>query len=80
MVDTRRSRHSTLSNRISEYPDVRGLGKTYDIQQHADVGLQDGTKGIEEPPMRVDFLLVHLLQAEQDLHGDDALFRAFDLE
>lgn len=32
------------------------------------IGLDKRTKGIEEPPMTVELLLVLLLQAENDLH------------
>jgi hypothetical protein len=39
------------------------------VDEHADVGLQHATKGLEEPTMGVDLLLVLLLQAEEHLHG-----------
>ena len=50
-----------------------------DIEEYADVGLEDGTKGVEEPAMRVDFLLVLFFEAEDDLDGDDASLRTLDL-
>jgi len=50
------------------------------IEEDADVGLEDGAKGVEEPSMRVDFLLVLFFEAEYDLDGYDAFFCAFDFE
>ncbi|RUP34952.1 hypothetical protein BC936DRAFT_138516 [Jimgerdemannia flammicorona] len=52
------------------------------VQQDADVGVELGSEGTEEPPVGVELLLVGLLQAENDLNGDDALvgavhFRSF---
>jgi hypothetical protein len=58
----------------------RWSGHRSDIQEHADVGLEDGTKGIEEPTMRVDLLLVLLFEAENDLNGDDAFLCTFNLQ
>ena len=38
------------------------------IQQDADLGVEDPTKGVEQPTMRVDLLAVLLLQAEDHLN------------
>ena len=51
-----------------------------DIQQYAHVWLEHTPEGIEEPPMRVDFLLVLLLHAEDDLRRDNSLVRVPELE
>ena len=37
------------------------------------------TKSVEEPALRIDLLLVLLLEAENNLHGYEALLSAFDL-
>ena len=50
-----------------------------DIQEDTHVGLENGAKGIEEPPMGVDLLRVLLLEAEDDLYGDGAPLGAFNL-
>ena len=50
------------------------------IKEDANVGLEDGAKGVEEPSMRVDFLLVLFFEAEYDLDGYNAFFCAFDFE
>lgn len=44
-----------------------GLGTS--IDEHADIGIQNATKGLEEPTMRVDLLLVLFLETEQHLNG-----------
>lgn len=51
------------------------------IEKDADVGIQDTAKSLEEPSVRVDLLLILLLQAEEHLHGlssvdkrDDVVF------
>lgn len=43
-----------------------GLGTSVD--KHADIGIQNAPKGLEEPTMRVDLLLVLFLEAEQHLN------------
>jgi len=50
------------------------------IQQNANIGLKHRPKGVEEPPMAVDFLLVLLLHAEDNLGGYDTLVRVFEME
>jgi hypothetical protein len=42
------------------------------IEEDTDVWLEDGSEGVEEPPVRVDFFLVFFFEAEDDLDGDDA--------
>ena len=44
-------------------------GHCADIDKNANIGLEDWTKGVEEPAVRVDLFLVLLLQAEQNLNG-----------
>ena len=39
------------------------------IDENTDVRVQDTAKGLEEPPVGVDLLLVLLLEAEEHLHG-----------
>ena len=58
--------------------DEGGAGHRTDIKQNTSVGLQHWTEGVEEPSMRVDFLLVFLFQVEDDLDPDNALLGAFD--
>ena len=38
------------------------------IKQDAYFRIQDSTKGVEQPPVGIDFLAVLLLQAEHHLH------------
>lgn len=40
--------------------------------------LKDLSKGVEEPPMRVDLFLIFLLEAKDQLYRHDALLRALD--
>lgn len=49
------------------------------VEKYADVGLQDRTEGIEEPAMRVNFLLILLLEAEDELHRHNILFVTLNL-
>jgi hypothetical protein len=44
-----------------------GTGHSTDVKKDADVGFEDWAKGIEEPAVGVDFLLIFLFQAEDDL-------------
>jgi len=50
------------------------------VEEHTNVGLEDGAESVEEPSMRIDFLLVFLFEAKDDLDGYDAFFCAFDFE
>ena len=50
------------------------------IKEHADVRLKHSPKGVEEPAMRVDLLLVLFLHTEDNLRGHDALVRILELE
>ena len=58
--------------------DRGGAGHHTDVEQNTYVGLQYLTEGVEEPAMRVDFLLLLLFEAEEDLDRDDAVLGAFD--
>ena len=46
------------------------------VEEDADVGLEDGAEGLEEPAMGVDFLLILLFETEDHLTWHDALFGA----
>ena len=50
-----------------------------DVQKHANVRLKNRSERVEEPAVRIDLLLVFLLQAKDDLHGDNSFLRAFNL-
>jgi hypothetical protein len=50
-----------------------------DVEEDANDRLKNGPKRIEEPAVRIDLLLVFLLQAKDDLHRNNTLLRAFDL-
>jgi hypothetical protein len=54
-----------------------GLGTN--VKKDADVGLENGTEGVEEPTMGVDLLLILLFKAKHDLHRNDTLLRALYL-
>lgn len=58
--------------------DGRGAGHGADVEEDADVGLEDGSEGVEEPAVGVYLFLVFFFEAEDDLDGDDAFFGAFD--
>jgi hypothetical protein len=60
--------------------DGGGTGHGANVEQDTDVGLEDGAKGVEEPPMRVDFFLVFFFKAEDDLDRDDAAFDTFQFK
>lgn len=51
-----------------------------DVEENADVGLEDRTKSVEEPSVGVDLFLILFFETEDDLNGDDALFGSFDFE
>ena len=46
------------------------------VEEDADVGLEDGAKGLEEPAMGVDFLLIFFFETEYHLTRHDAFFGA----
>ena len=50
-----------------------------DIEQDANIGLENGAKGVEEPTMGIDLLLIFLLETKDDLHGHNTFLRAFEL-
>lgn len=50
-----------------------------DVEQDANIGLENGAKGVEEPTMGIDLLLIFLLETEDNLHGHNAFLRAFEL-
>jgi hypothetical protein len=56
-----------------------GSGLGTNVKKDADVGLENGTKGVEEPTMGVDLLLILLFEAKHDLHRNDTLLRALYL-
>jgi len=53
---------------------VAGTGTA--VEKDADVRLEDGAKGLEEPTMGIDFLLIFLFETEYHLTWHDALFGA----
>ena len=54
-------------------------GPGADVQKDANVWLENRSKGIEEPAMRVDLLLILLFETEDNLHRYDSLLGALDL-
>ena len=58
-----------LVKALPELVDTRSGGLRANVKQNADVRLQERAESIEEPTMRVELLLVLLLQAEEDLQG-----------
>ena len=50
-----------------------------DVQKDANVRLKNRSKCIEEPAVRIDLLLILLLETEYNLHRDDSLLCALDL-
>ena len=54
-------------------------GPGADVQKDANVWLKNRSKGIEEPSVRVDLLLILLFKTEDNLHRYDSLLCAFDL-
>ena len=59
--------------------DRAGTRHGTDIEEDANVRLENRAKCVEEPAMGVDLLLIFLLQAKDDLHGNNTFLRAFDL-
>ena len=59
--------------------DTSGPGHGTDVKQYADVRLEDGTERVEEPAVRVDLLLILLLETEDNLDGYQTLLGALDL-
>ena len=58
---------------LPEIVNGRASGLGSDIEQNAHVGLDEWTKRIEKPSVTVEFLLVLLLQTENDLNGAGAM-------
>ena len=76
------ARASDIRVDVERFPQVVNrsrAGHSPHVQQYTNVWFQDRTESVEEPTVRVDLLLVLLLQAEDDLHGHEALLCAFDL-
>jgi len=66
---------------IERLPEMINRARTRhrtDVEEDANDRLKNGPKRIEEPAVRIDLLLVFLLQAKDDLHGNNTLLRAFD--
>ena len=64
---------------IPEMINRAGTKHGTDIEENANVRLENRAKRVEEPAMGVDLLLVFLLQAKDDLHGNNTFLRAFNL-
>ena len=45
----------------------RGAGHGTDVKEDAEIGLEDGSDSTEEPTVRVNLLLIFLVEAEDDL-------------
>lgn len=58
---------------LPQIVDTASSGSSSGINQHANVGLQHLAESLKEPSMRIDLLLILLLEAEQDLHRSIAL-------
>jgi hypothetical protein len=60
---------------------INGAGTRYEtnVQEDANVGLKNRAKCVEEPAMGIDPLLRVLLQAKDDLHGDNTSLCTFYL-
>jgi hypothetical protein len=65
--------------RLPEMIDWAGTWYSTNVQEDANVGLKNRAKCVEEPAMGIDFPLGFLLQAKNDLYGDNTSVRAFDL-
>ena len=65
--------------RLPEMINRAGARHGTDIEENANVRLENRAKRVEEPAMGVDLLLVLFLQTEDDLHGNNTFLRAFDL-
>ena len=68
---------SAVGDAVKDFPElIDGVlaGPCASVDQAADVGIKDFAKSIKEPSMRVDLLLVLLLEAEEDLDGRLASF------
>jgi hypothetical protein len=50
-----------------------------DVEQDANIGLENGAKGVKEPTVGVDLLLVFLFETKDDLHRHNTFLRAFNL-
>ena len=50
-----------------------------DVEQDANVGLENGAKGIKEPTVGIDLLLIFLFKTKDDLHGHNPFLCAFNL-
>ena len=44
------------------------------VEEDADIGLQDGTEGLEEPTVGIDFLLILFLKTKEHLARDNPFF------
>lgn len=64
--------------RLPQMVNRRGPGHGADVEEDANVGLEDGAEGVEEPAVGVYLFLVFFFEAEDDLDGDDSFFCAFD--
>ena len=49
------------------------------IKQDANIGLEDGAKGVEKPTVGIYLLLIFFLETKDNLHGHNAFLRTFEL-
>ena len=50
-----------------------------DVEQNANIGLENGAKSIKEPTVGIDLLLVLLFETKDNLHGHNTFLRALNL-
>ena len=65
---------------LPQVVDAGAAGLSAGVDQDAHVGIKYGAEGLEEPAMRINLLLVVLLEAEQDLHGGGGLAAGDELD
>ena len=65
---------------LPQVVDTRRARHSTDIEENANIGLEDRTERVEEPSMTVNLLLILLLEAENQLDRNHALVRGIDLE
>lgn len=67
-LTTRSSDSRVLVERFPQLVDGGPTGLRSNIEKDADVGFENRSESVEEPPMRVELLLVLLLENEDDLN------------
>lgn len=65
---------------LPQMVDGSGAGHSSDIKKNTDVWLKDRTKSVEEPTMGINFLLILLLETEDNLNGTSTSLRTLKAE